>query len=94
MTALLLAAACVATTRPSPRTRLLPPSATPRARWLIPVALGAGLTVFLLLGRLSVAVATLTAGLTLVWTVRDTRRRARTRRRETATVTLPRPSHR
>lgn len=88
MTALLLAAACVATTRPSPRVRLLPPTGTPRTRWLIPVALGAGLTVFLLLGRLSVAVAALTAGLTLVWTIRDTRQRARTRRREAATVTF------
>ncbi|WIM71171.1 type II secretion system F family protein [Corynebacterium suedekumii] len=88
MTALLLAAACVVTAAPSPRTRLLPPAAMQWTRWLIPFSVGAGLTVFLLLGRLSVAVATLTAGLTLVWTVRDTRQRARTRRREAATVTF------
>lgn len=82
MSPILLLAAHLALSFPSPAGRLhaVAPS---RIRVLLLLASGAGLTAFLVLGRLSVAVAALVAAGTAGWYVRGIRARRRTHRRET-----------
>ena len=87
MTVLLLAAAHLALTAPAPAGRLRPGPPT-KLRALLPLAAGAGLAAFLVLGRLSVAVAALFIAGTAGWAVRGMRTRRRTLRRETVAASF------
>ncbi|QGU03591.1 type II secretion system F family protein [Corynebacterium comes] len=85
MIPIILLAAHLAVTAPSPAGRLQagPP---PRIRTLLPLAVGTGITVFLVLGRLSVALAALLIAGTAGWAVHGVRARRRAHRRETVTA--------
>lgn len=82
MTALLLIATHLVLPAPSPAARLHPAT---RPRLTILPLVGVGM-VLLVLGNLTATVAGLLAAAAATWVIRDARRRARTRRRETCTA--------
>ncbi|AGF71355.1 type II secretion system F family protein [Corynebacterium halotolerans] len=89
MTAVLLLAAALIPGAPNPAGRITRggrPRHLPGA--LVPAAVFVGVVVFLTVGRLSVAVATLIAVATAVWSVRELHRGRRARRRQAATATF------
>lgn len=89
MTSLLLTCAALVLGGPSPAGRI---GAGNRPRWavgpLVPVAVFAGVSVFLVVGRWSVALAALIAVGTAGWTLREVHRGRRARRRQATTATF------
>lgn len=87
MTALLLLVTHLMLPTPAPAGRLHsgPP---PSFRVLLPIAVGTGLTVFLLLGRLSVALAALFIAGTAGWVIHGMRTRRRAHHRENIAATF------
>lgn len=87
MTALVLLAGHLLLPAPTPATRLsaAPPTRSP-LRLILPFALGAGATILLLPGSLSIAAAIVLIAGTGGWTFQDMRTRRRTHHRETATA--------
>ncbi len=88
MNPLLLCAAALALAAPPPARRVRRTHRRLSPGLLVPLAVFAGVGSFLLLGRLSVALAALAATAVTIWTVRDLHRTRGARRREATTATF------